>query len=74
MRTEKSCGAVVFRNKNDNIQVLLIQIASEQNDILLGKGGENGVAADFLRNAGYVGKPIFPGFLSDDFHCVSPLI
>ena len=25
MRTEKSCGAVVFRNKNDNIQVLLIR-------------------------------------------------
>ena len=25
MRTEKSCGAVVFRNKNNNIQVLLIR-------------------------------------------------
>ena len=25
MRPEKSCGAVVFRNKNDNIQVLLIR-------------------------------------------------
>ena len=35
---------------------------------------QSGMAADFLRNVGYVGKSIFPGFFSDDFQYVSPLI